>query len=80
MQISNHPFSFSINPNPAESILTIALNKNKKISVINLLGEILSEKNISSVSNGKVDLDISFLSPGIYFIKVDNKVKKFVKE
>jgi hypothetical protein len=79
-QFSSKPFSFSIYPNPVERILTIALKNNKKIIIVNLLGENLLEKNISSVKNGKVDLDISFLSTGIYFIKVDNEVKKFVKK
>jgi len=69
-----------IYPNPATKNLTIILNKKANIIITNLFGDILLEKNIISDLNGTVNLDISYLSSGIYFIKVDNEVWKFIKE
>jgi hypothetical protein len=77
--------SFSTNnlnifPNPANTTLKFILNKKENISVTNLLREILIDKNYSFNPNRVVEIDISKLSAGIYFIKAGNEVRKFVKE
>ncbi|MEP7171606.1 MAG: T9SS type A sorting domain-containing protein, partial [Bacteroidota bacterium] len=66
-------------PNPTNSTLTIFTGKIESITVINLFGEVIIEKNVSS-NKGKIELDVSFLAPGIYFIRAGNEVRKFVKE
>lgn len=75
-QISNSQFPISIYPNPTNSKLNLILNQNENIVITNLLGEIVLQRN----ATGKVELDISFLSSGIYFIKAGSEVRKFVKE
>jgi hypothetical protein len=70
---------FSIYPNPASTTLSIALGNEGKITVTDLLGNIIMEK-ISPPRKSIVDLDVSSLSRGIYFIKVGNAASKFIKE
>ena len=79
-QIANSQLQISIYPNPANTTLNISINNNENILITNLLGEIVLQKNFSSNTKGKVELDISFLSAGIYFIRAGNEVRKFVKE
>lgn len=79
-QIANSQIQISIYPNPANSILNVSVNNKENILITNLLGEIVLQKNFSSNTKGKIEVDVSFLSVGIYFIKVGNKVSKFVKE
>ncbi|MBK9048953.1 MAG: T9SS type A sorting domain-containing protein [Bacteroidetes bacterium] len=63
-------------PNPTSSILNLFLKNEVNIIVTNMLGEIVLQKN----AEGKVELDVTSLSAGIYFIKAGNEVRKFVKE
>nr|MBP9083770.1 T9SS type A sorting domain-containing protein [Bacteroidia bacterium] len=63
-------------PNPTSSILNLFLKNKVNIIVTNMLGEIVLQKN----TEGKVELDVTSLSAGIYFIKAGNEVRKFVKE
>jgi len=69
----------SVYPNPANTTLSVVLSGNKKITVNNLLGDVVMEK-ISPPRKSIVDLDVSSLSPGIYFIKAGSEVRKFIKE
>lgn len=75
-QISNFQLSFSIYPNPTNTILNLFVNSKENIVITNLLGEIVLQKT----AEGKVELDVSSLSTGIYFIKVGNEMRKFVKD
>ncbi len=67
---------FTIYPNPTNTILNLFVNEKENIIITNLLGEIVLQKTVEH----NVELDISFLSSGIYFIKAGNEVRKFVKE
>ncbi|MEA3445306.1 MAG: T9SS type A sorting domain-containing protein, partial [Bacteroidota bacterium] len=76
-------------PNPAHNDLNIEFMLNKlsdvKISVLNALGqEIISVNQELSSGQQKINLDVSKLESGIYFINIeanglDKKVLKFVK-
>lgn len=72
--------SFNIYPNPANSTLTVILNKKNSIVIVNLLGEVVMQKNFPFNKKENLELDVSLLSSGIYFIKVGNEVTKFVKQ
>jgi photosystem II stability/assembly factor-like uncharacterized protein len=69
----------SVYPNPASTTLTVMLQDDRKITVTNLLGDIIMQQ-ISPYGKNTVDLDVSSLSPGIYFVKAGNEVRKFIKE
>lgn len=68
--------NFSILPNPVTSELKIssATLSNSDAEVFNMLG-----KRIVGIKNQKA-IDVSSLDAGIYFLKINNIVKKFVKE
>ncbi|QOD61061.1 endonuclease [Polaribacter haliotis] len=73
---------FKIYPNPINTIITIQNSKNKtinKASIYTLLG-----KNIMNIKNPSKEINVAFLSKGIYILKleVENKVHsiKIVKE
>ena len=75
--------NIEIHPNPATDFIDIEPSEGLKpsegsnIQIFNTLGEIVLwvEQTPSSVQK----IDISNLSPGMYFIKIGNKVEKFVK-
>lgn len=73
--------SFSVYPNPAHSLLHVVFTQGLQESVLSLYditGRQLLEENIDNQS--QVDLNVSTLSPGIYFIKAGSNVARFVKE
>jgi hypothetical protein len=45
-----------------------------------MLGVIQSTPSLRATpQRGELQIDVSFLSPGVYFIKIGNRVEKFVK-
>jgi len=69
---------FSIYPNPANTIVSVEnLNgKDKNVQVIDVTGKIIKQfENQSSNFN----IHIADLEKGVYFIKVENTVKKIIK-
>ncbi|MEO5571097.1 MAG: T9SS type A sorting domain-containing protein, partial [Bacteroidia bacterium] len=87
-QLPNTQLPFSIYPNPANDFINISFTlreeKNVSVEIYDLFGREVFEKELQT-SNSKLQttLDVSFLSPAIYFIKVivDGKsmVQKVVK-
>ena len=65
-------------PNPAYNAISITLDRKENVIIYNLLAEVVIEKNFNS--KGKYEIDISFLSSGMYFIKTGVHAGKFVKE
>ena len=70
--------SFSISPNPTNSMLTLnTIGNIEKYKIYNISGQLLSENDLNT---NKIDVD--FLSDGIYFLELKNneskKVLKFV--
>jgi len=62
-----------IYPNPVTSVLTVnGLKEDQLLEVINVNGKTVIQKRGQSV-------DVSALSNGIYFLKVQDKVMKFIK-
>lgn len=72
---------FSMYPNPAQSTLNISLkNKQKdtRVTVADLAGkQVLALENITS---GNTQLDISHLSNGLYFIRVVENGRIYVRK
>lgn len=69
---------FQCYPNPVQHILTVEVDKRTRFVILNVLGEILMEKEIA----GKENWDISSLLKGIYVIKQVGEANemRFVKE
>ena len=81
----------SIYPNPARDKLNLTIlspaNKNIHIVINGIAGKVIMQRTFSVINGGNnLDLDISSLSPGTYFIKAIGEngtispVLKFVKE
>lgn len=64
-------------PNPAENSLTVSnIEKKSSISIINIYGQTI--KNIYSITEN-INIDITDLNNGIYFVKYGNETIKFIK-
>jgi len=73
--------SFTIIPNPASSKITISAGVNfNTVEILNFLGQVIISQ---SVDKNSVGLDVSYLTNGIYFVRVTSDkgigVKKFIK-
>jgi hypothetical protein len=89
----NKKTDFIINPNPATDYIEISsliptlkrgVDEGSDIQIFDMLGTVVfySKDNPTPslpASREGVRIDVSFLTPGIYFIKVGNRVEKFVK-
>jgi hypothetical protein len=67
-------------PNPATTLLTVSLTNQpiNQITIMNILGQTAYTNNYNSP---QVQIDISSLPTGLYFIKVNgSEMRKFVKE
>ena len=91
MDYTNESSELSIYPNPTNGILNVdfsdsflqsqdnVLNMITKIQVIDVLGKKTILKP-EFVSLNSLRIDISVLPQGVYFLKIDDIIKKFVKE
>jgi len=81
--------NLSLSPNPATDFLEISYSPSINrmvnhtvdgITIYDVLGECIKEIPLNTpFSKGEITLDVSTLSPGVYFVKVGEKVGKFVK-
>jgi hypothetical protein len=87
--LSNQNFDLNnvwIYPNPSNGIFNIALGTIQPtgIEVYDLTGKIVYKQNEITVANFETKIDVSNLSPGIYFVKIINNdqatVKRIIKE
>ena len=74
---------FKIYPNPVTSMLNIQMSQDDnlkiaEVEVQNTLGETLLHN--SEIVNQKCTLDVSALQAGIYFIKTNQGIQKFIKQ
>jgi len=69
----------NIYPNPAETYITIQAKRITDIEIINTLGELSIFRKINSNFQNEIQLDISSLPSGIYFVRMGNEVRKFIK-
>ncbi len=74
-------FSFGISPNPSTDFINIILselkNKNETIEIYNSIGEnVLTQ----TVSEKKQTINTTDLSSGIYLVRFQNRLQKFIKQ
>ncbi|MAC96302.1 MAG: hypothetical protein CMC96_12480 [Flavobacteriales bacterium] len=77
---NNNQNHFNFYPNPTDGQLTIQVNsstsiKNTPLQVFDLSGKVVFERFIS---NQKTTLNLNELSNGIYFIRIENEMKKLI--
>lgn len=72
---------FSIYPNPANNFLQIKTSTNANIEIINMAGQSIIK---TEVSTNNATVDISILTPGVYFVKAftedEISIIKMIKE
>ena len=82
-------YELRVYPNPTSGQLTISidngeLKENTVVEIYSVVGQRLTLKTLTSLTTleslGRVTIDISHLAKGMYFLKIGNKVVKFVKE
>ncbi len=69
----------SVFPNPASNSIQLIIDGPGDIIIYDVLGNVLFQKQFTEKVQKQIELDISFLTSGIYFVKAGNKVSKFVK-
>jgi hypothetical protein len=74
---------FIIYPNPTRDIITIKglSTEEKSLEIYNSIGQLLKTK-IRTEGDGEshIQMDVSLLDPGVYYIKTINAYKSFVKQ
>ena len=75
-QISNIENPFSIYPNPTNTLIHFFLLNSENLTITDVFGKVVLQKKVK----GEVELDVSSLTAGIYFIRAGNAVRKFIKE
>jgi WD40 repeat protein len=73
---SSNPY-ISIYPNPATDYIEIKLSEGYNIKIFDMLGEIVL--TVEQTSSSVQRIDITKLTYGMYFLKIGNKIEKFLK-
>ncbi len=71
-------------PNPVKDILNIEFNSTKNnqanIQIVSYTGKIISNENVNILmGNNSISIATSNLNSGIYFVRINDKIIKFVK-
>lgn len=80
--LSNYKMFSSLNiyPNPVENLVYFEQGSNssqiRNITIYNYLGEAIFQEN----RNLNTPISVQYLEPGLYIIRVDNKITRFVKK
>ena len=71
--------SFSIYPNPASTILNVVADGYDNLQIVNAFGQVVYTSDVT----GHLKIDVSALSNGVYFIRLNNAegttTQKFIK-
>ncbi len=87
-EVYNEPnqqeMSFMISPNPASDFINISVGArhalpNPEISIFNVFGEIVKNPTQTLPEGEGIRIDVSGLPSGVYFVRVGDKVRKFLK-
>ncbi len=80
---------FEVSPNPATDFIDIAVGTRRAVSeqteirIYNVLGEIQTTPSLRDTppwkGGEKVKINVSTLAPGMYFVRIGDKVSKFIK-
>lgn len=74
---------FSIYPNPAKEVLFISPKKqlpaNTTFAIIDLQGRVIKQAKIGQTNNAVIPIDVSLLAQGVYLVKINGQVQRFIK-
>lgn len=69
---------FHVFPNPVNQILNIRYNGKKALEIYDIQGKLITQIN-NPVMDIQITTDVSYLAPGVYLLKMENQIRKFVK-
>ncbi|MGZ4034078.1 MAG: T9SS type A sorting domain-containing protein [Bacteroidia bacterium] len=76
--------SFNVYPNPNDGEFNVSLNlataQNVTIKIINVLGEVVSEKILTNASAGIYSFNMANETKGIYFVEVSTSTERTVRK
>ncbi|MCW3078517.1 MAG: hypothetical protein JWO32_3126 [Bacteroidetes bacterium] len=79
--VSNYLSQIEMYPNPTTGMVTVKLNSNAQIIIVNTVGQVIANE---LMTEGKRDFDITPFANGIYFVKViangNQQTFKLIKE
>jgi hypothetical protein len=77
-ELNQDKINFTIYPNPANNVLNINLETDYRVKceLISIIGKTVFT---CMVDLGANSIDISALSPNVYFVKIENNLIKFIK-
>ena len=69
------PTLMNLYPNPASKMVNVSINKSAQVEIYNIMGQ-----NVKSVKGhaGVNTIDVSNLTPGVYFMSIGENTQKFV--
>jgi hypothetical protein len=74
--------NYEVYPNPVQDIITVEVpisDKDVKVELVNLYGQVVMGY-IAQIKNNQIIIDVSELSPSIYFLRIDEGVNiKLIK-
>lgn len=84
---SPNDLTFSVFPNPNDGNFYLSINNAENsslnISIYNSFGQLAYTVSHKEIENGELLLNLSFISSGVYFIRIDNNedivLKRFIK-
>jgi WD40 repeat protein len=83
IQETINDFNFSISPNPASDFIEISVGTRRAVSeqsefkIFNVYGQTVL--SVGEIHELPLRIDISGLAPGMYFVRIGDRVGKFVK-
>ncbi len=77
--------TLDVMPNPAKASLFVHINATQAhssiIEIVNFLGQTIFKKNIQNIKGiNTIPIDVSNLQRGVFFIKVEDMIKKLILE
>jgi hypothetical protein len=80
----NEPLSARVYPNPTDGKFTVQLsNDDVKITSLTLndiLGNVVWRENVADKNNNEIEVDITGMVPGVYFLNINTTGKTFTKK
>lgn len=74
--IDTHQLDVEIYPNPNNGVFTIIANQNAKVEVINTIGHVVYNKNITD----KETINLDTQAEGIYFVRIKTETENVVRK
>lgn len=72
----NEAVKFNLYPNPANSIVKIEAEAAAEAQIIDMTGRVVMNVNVNA---GENTVNVAELANGVYFVKIDGSVVKFIK-